>query len=670
MLASLLLAVPISAAAVPVMQDPAEEFRTQYAAALELNDKKAIDGLLRKFKDSAITEFVSTAGDRAQNPSESLNVWVDTFIDSWQRVHHSSFARNYDRYLQLMSETTRRNRFEIITKNYPLLITMHAEALQKKTEAAWEPVRQDSEVVVPALRQTGDQYYLAVLLYIQGNAFNSDLTDAGGDDQRALDCYVDYMAVRENLGLTNDQDYDTVRKLAAEMRAKLGLPDPETGEVGQRKVSRFEIQPAEGADWVDVALAFGLEKKPLAVSHPNDLADDHRLSWMLAGTHEAGTEAPLHPFDPPVVVRRTAFAKFVLDGGDGPSEEFKLATKPVTVPYRRKLADGRVVDHALMLAGGIDRDMYHGAELNLSVNDGSSTVFYRSIAAMTGDTPFGKLTLYDTNGDGAYGYGELGLTGAHGMPKDTWLYRYDSVLLGKGKQAQPYSRFITDGKGGWFELQVEDHIYPGAIKLRQMAPKTGKIKISMKGLKGVKLSSLVLNAETSQIKGTMIDLMVGKGGVLEVPIGRYKFQQGLVRGSKGSEAIIVPGTGLGITIDVAEGATEVLEFGAPFTFQVDKRLEGNRLLIDGETICVTGKAGERYVRSVGAPLFGVEVELKGEKAAGELRGSTAEEVMAHWPFAYLPQSLELELKKGAMPPVRMTMKKHPWFGKIDTGWVE
>ncbi len=671
MLASLLLAVTLPSAAALVPQDPAEEFRNQYQQALELNDKKAIDGLLRKYKAQAVADFINNADARAAQPSDSLNRWVDSFIDSWQRTQRSSFARNYDRFLQLMNDSTRRNRAEILTKNLPIILQLHATALEQKTKDAWDPVRQECELVVPAMKQIGDQYYLAVLLYVQGNAYNGDLSEGeGSDDQRALDLYAEYLTVRDALGLTNDQEYETVEKLAGEMRAKLGVPDPETGEVGERKVSRFEIQPAEGAEWVEVPLEFEADEDLDGVAHPNDLADDHRLSWRLAGTHEVGTEVALYPYDPPVKVQRIEFGKFVVDGGAGPSEEFKLMPKPVTVPFQRKLADGRVIESAIRVAGGIDRDMYHGAELNLSVNDGSATVFYRSVATVTGDTPFGPVTLYDLDGDGAYGVAEPALVGAHGMPKETWLYRYDAVMLGKGKHSQPFSRYITDGKGAWFELKVPDMLLGDKLQLLPVAPKLGTVEVKMKGLKGVKLSSLVLAAETSQIKGTYIDVMVSKSGKLELPIGRYRFVQGLARGSKGAEALILPGVGLGLTIDVEEGTTSTIELGAPFSLTIEARVEGRKLFLDGETLCVVGNSGERYCRIVGEPLFGVEVSLKGEKAEGELRGSTAEEVMAHWPLAYMPQSLELELKGSEKPPMRMTLKKHPWFGKIDTGWVE
>ncbi|RMH02981.1 MAG: hypothetical protein D6702_07295 [Planctomycetota bacterium] len=669
MLACLLLALPFPAPA-PTFQDPAEEFRSKFQTAVELNDQKAIDSLLRKHRDLAVTEFVSKADLAAAAGDPADIAWVDAFVEGWQRVAHSSFARKYSRFLGLMSSSTRRNRDEILRSHFPMVTRLHAEALQKKTEEAWEPVRVEGAPVAAALRTIGDDYYLAIVLYCLGNAYNSDLNEDGGDDQKALEFYEEYLTVRQRLDLTSDKDYDTVKSLAAEMRAKLGIPDPETGKVGPRKVSRFEIQPAEGADWVEVPLAFAADPKPGAIEHPCDLADDHRLSWMLTGTHEVGTEGSVYPFEPKVVVRRIEFGKFVLDGGLGPSEPFKLTTKPVTVTFRRRLADGREADCALRVAGGIDRDMYHGAELNLSVNDVSSTMFYRSVSTMVGDSPFGRIVLYDLNVDGAYGADELKLTGAHGTPKDTWLYRYDAVLLGRNKHSQPFSRFLTDGKGGWYEFQVDDHELPSKVRLRRMAPKLGTFKVKMNGLKGVKLTSLVLVAETSQIKGTWVDLMCGRGGSLQVPIGRYTFQQGLVRGAKGAEAIILPGTGVPMTFDLEEGETVEIKLGAPFTFSIERRLEGRRLVLDGETLCVLGAAGERYVRMVGAPPFGIEVSLKGEKAEGVLRGSTAEEVMAHWPYAYLPQSLELELKKAEMPPVRLFLKKHPWFGKIDTGWME
>lgn len=673
MLASLLLAVTLSAALVPP-QDPAEEFRAQYLAALELNDTKAIDALLRKYKAQAVTDFVTQADNRAQAPElVQLSRWVDVFIESWQRVHHSSFARNYDRYLQLLSDSARRSRGQLLRENFPLLLKMHADGLTARSEEKWRAVRVDAEHLSTAFRTLADRYYLALALYCEGNAWNSDYSDSreGPDDRKALACYDEFLAVRDALDLSSDQEYEVIKSLAAEVRARLGIPDPATGEVGERKVSRFEILPAEGAAWVEVPLSFTVEEDPLAIEHPCDLADDHRLSWMLTGTHEPGTEARVHPFEPPVMVRRVALNRFVIDGGAGPSEEFKLSTKPVLVRFQRKTSEGAVADDALMVAGGTDRDMYHGAELNLSVNDQTATMFYRGAGALTGSTPFGPITIYDHGTDGAFGYPELALVGEHGLPAETFLYRYDAVLLGKGKHSQPYSRYLTDGKGGWFEVAREgDYAVAGAIKLIQVAPKLGQLKAVLGGVKGLRLISLVLVSETSQTRGLVVDLMSGKGGVLAVPIGRYRFQQGLLRDPKGGEALILPGTGIGLTVEVEEGATASVELGAPFTFSIARKLEGNKLILDGKTFCIVGAAGERYVRLVGEPPFGIEVELKGEKATGELRGSTAEEVMADWVLAYLPHPLELELKNAAMPPIRMTLRKHPWFGKIDTGWLE
>ena len=117
----------------------------------------------------------------------------------------------------------------------------------------------------------------------------------------------------------------------------------------------------------------------------------------------------------------------------------------------------------------------------------------------------------------------------------------------------------------------------------------------------------------------------------------------------------------------------VLDIGTPWTEGTTGRWvnQVRRPTRDGGQPRVTGKAGERYLRLVGAPLFGVEVEVKGNKKANtEFKGSNAQEMNNNFLYAYQPQDAIIPFKGDSAPPYRLTLNKHPWFGNIQTDWIE
>ncbi|TAH38534.1 MAG: hypothetical protein EYC70_03930 [Planctomycetota bacterium] len=675
LIAHLLLVVLGCARPAQAVQDKAAEFQSQFDAALAARDNDGMDRLLQRYKDQAIDLFLLKADARAASPAPALDQWVDGFVASWDRVFKTPFARNYDRYLQLLDAQRRAGRAKLLSQVLAPLNTRHIEAIDKKDSGYWQPIQIEVESLINGLEQTGDLYFLAFACNIKGNAWNLAYNQKGGDNKKALDAYTRCVQARERLGLTNDAFYASVKGIRAEVMSVLGIPDPDApkGTPAKPKAPPEAIPPVEGTDWANFELQPGFDDRPEQVSQPSDLADLERHSWLQFSVQDPGTAVEIPLLEPKVSLRRRGLNEFVLDGGAALSEPFALQPKPAVVEYERKHADGSVSGHALMLACGSEQDSFQGATLNLALRSekGSvSTVFVRSVATRTGRTPFGDITFYDLNGDGQFGYSELKQVGENGLIPDTWLYRYDAVMLGKSKRAWPYSPWLANAKGEWFELTLPEPGKAASVRLRPVAPKLGSLKISFKGPKDLELASLVFVSESGATKGLTVDAAGGKGGVVTLPIGRYQFQQGLLRGKDGAEAIILPPASEVVRVDVEEGQAVALDFGAPFRLSVSGKVQGRQLLVDAKTLHVVGAAGERYERLVGAPLFNVEVFVKGGKSA-KLAASGTDEMNSDWSRCFVPQDATLTLKEGEKTAsVRLALKKHPWFGNLESDWIE
>ncbi|KAA3607785.1 MAG: hypothetical protein DWQ01_11910 [Planctomycetota bacterium] len=654
-------------------QEDTAEFKKAFEAALAVKDNKGMDRALRRHKEAAINVFRGKAEARSLAPGKQLNIWLDGFIQSWDRTFRSDFARNYDRYLQLMDSRRRKTRDRLVVGPVTQINTLHIRAINEKSQSLWLQVHREIDLLIANLEKVGDLYFIAFAYNIKGNSYNPVFNDESGDYEKSLAAYEKVLENRKKLELTQDRFFSDVKGQVDEIRARLGIADPETGEVRERKIHPEEIQPIEGAEWVEVSMKNGKEKKPGSIQHSCDQADMHRLSWFLTSFGKVGDSSELPFIEPKVRLKRVAALKFVLEAGAEPSEEFRLSDKPVVVEYQRKHENGTIDTHALMLAGGNEQDVFQGANLNLKSAENGGPFFFRGIATRNSKTPYGELTLFDTNADGKFGYEKMALVGANGLPENQFLYRYDGILLGKSKHSQPFGPWIANDKGDWFQVQMTDFASGSAIKLLPVKPNLGTVKVSMKGLKGPKLTSLVLSSTSSHCKGLVVDVMAAKRGTMDLPIGRYVVLQGLIQDQKkGWEALIFPpqkGKGLPIYVEIEQDQTTEVKLGAPFHLGIQHEYGNNSLTLSGRTLEVVGNLGERYLRIVGEPLWDMEVQLKGAKGE-DFGGSGVDDINKEWGRAYYPPDKIVSFSPGKKPSFRLYLKKHPWFGQLTSEWVE
>ncbi len=665
-----LLCVALLGMAVPAQNSSVDQkFRQAFAEALSLNEPADLEMAIKRQTDAAVRVFLFQAGTRAVSSTREINRWVDAFIEAWNGAYGTDFARNYDRYLQSVHPVLRTTREKLINDRLVALDVLHGNALRSRDREDWNSIQERVERLANDFRDCGDLYYEAYCWNILGNSWRTAFSEEGGNDPKALQAYQNFQQVRDRLGLQSDGPYAAIKKSIKELRARLGLVDPETGQLAERKISRFEIQPAEHSEWTSIPWVSVAGDDPEKIQHGCDLADSDRMTWLVLGLPEPGAEGlPVPGYEPPVWIKRVAMAEITVDGGERPCEPVRLRDRPTLVEFERRMKDGRVLPFGLWIAGGNERDPFQGVELNLKPNDQGATIFVRSAGVLTADTKAGPLRLFDHSSDGNFGHKKIpSLIGVEGIPSEITFHRFDSYLLGKGKHSFPYSHWIPDAKGAWWELRLdEENQPPKTVRLRKVLPSLGTLRVTFKGIKGMSVVSLLLKAETSQLKGLFVDVAAGKKGKLAVPIGRYRVLQGLLRG-KGMEAVILPPS-TGMLVDVEEGVTETFALGAPFQLTATPILEGKNLLLKGESLAILGRAGERYVRMVGAPWPNVEIQVKGSRAKHEMLRSDVNQVNANWSKAFFLQDWQI-FTDGKEPSLRLKIKKHPWFGKLESDWI-
>lgn len=651
-------------------QDPTKvsEYTAQIKAAAEVGDKKGMSKALRKYREDAILAFMAKAGVRASgNGSDELDDWLALFQEAWEDTYKTDFARNYDRYLQRLSPSMADIRRELLNKEYPRLNNLHIRAMNKE-EVSWSELRKNAIRMATAIQDTGDLYYAALASNIVGNVHHPYYHEEGADAQVAHDAYAAVLEARDRLGLTNDQFYSTAKNALAECRNILGIADPDAheDEGKPKKVNREAIPVMADVEPAETVLEIGHESKPGSVIHASDFADADHWNWQRGNMPKPGEQLTFSFFDPPVRLTRIDKQKFTLEAGGEETKPFKISPKPEQFTVMRKHADGTLRPFTFELCTGTQNDIYQGATMNLEPTETGGPLFMRSVMTQTTKTPFGEFTLYDANSDGMFGNEELKQVWAEGLMPETFLYRTDAMTLGKMKNSWPFSRYIRDSKGRWFEVALPSHDAPSSVQLTQVQPNLGKIKYSISGVKKLKPASILLSSNSSQTKGLVVDLAAMKGKVHEIPIGRYQFLQARLIGKDGAEVMVIPNPALPFFLDINEDPEDIatLELGAPFELRAKIEQDGRDLKILGKTLHLRGKSKEQWFRVIGEPMYGIEASVKGAKAE-EMRAPNNEEAATQWDRLFYPMDAEFVLKKGVdKPEITLSLKKHPWFGKI------
>ena len=655
----------------PLQQDPADAFLRDFGMAMRVNDTQSQDRSLRRYREKAVNYFVTQVVP-VKSPEDP---WVIAFAESWKRVYRTDFPAAYIEQISGLSREDSLKRYEYTGKKFAEVIALRSAAIGSKKPEDWAALRGAAQPLQKGLFEIGDLYYSASIMNYLADSWNPEFQDGPGDPQRTFERMGEFLELRKKLGYMKDTIYVSMEREWKGFRAELGL-EPESERV--KKASPFDIRAISGETWHTLEFAFESDQSQSKLFRPSDLADADTTQWLAAGVLEPGEFSLLPPhcgakdcfFGGPeslVKVFRDSPIKFHLDAGGEPSEEFTLSPKPQLVLFEMKFPGGVVAPRAIWVATGVEQGGYNGIEMNQSVNEMGGLLFFRHASSVVAKTPWGDLRLFEDNGDGFFSLEGPTLAGHSGMPKGEFFRRFDAVSLGKAKRASPASPWIPGPKGEWFELEMTPSVFPTKGRIRKVAPTFGSIKATLKGVKEVKLTSLILKAENDRTKGLYVDIAEKKSH--SIPIGRYQVVHGLLEGKDGETAIFLPPESVPLRVEIEAENPAVLTLGAPFQLAGRFEEDENEVVLVSDSVHVVGVAEERYHMMIGAPLFEIRVQIKGGKK-GETQKPEKSVAEADWHAAYFPAEFRLPAPKGKDALIKLSIKKHPWFGKLSSDWIE
>ena len=655
----------------PLQQDPADAFLRDFGLAMRVNEIQSQDRSLRRHREKAVIYFVT----RIVPVKSPEDLWVMAFSESWKRVYRTEFPRDYITKIAGLSREDILKRSDFTGKKFVDVIALRSIAIASKNPEDWAALRAAAQPLQVGLFEVGDLYYSASVMNYLADSWNPDFQDGPGDPQKTFDRMGEFLQLRKDLGYIKDSVYVSMEREWKGFRHELGL-EPESERAV--KASPFDIRPIPGEGWHTLDFTFQSDKGQAKLFRPSDLVDDDTTQWLAAGVLEPKEFSLLPPhcgakecfFGGPnsrVKVFRDSAIKFHLEAGGAPSEPFSLSPRPQLVLFEMKFPGGVLAQRAIWVATGVEQGGYNGIEMNQSINDNGGLLFFRHASSIVAKTPWGDLRLFEDNGDGFFSLEGPTLAGHSGMPKGEFFQRFDAVALGKVKRASPSAPWIPGPKGEWFELEMAPSVSPTLGRIRKVSPTLGKITVLLKGVKEVKLTSLILKAENDRTKGLYVDVAGNKS--FQIPIGRYQLVQGFLEGKDGETALLVPPKSVPLRVDIDAETPAVLTLGAPFQLTGRFQEEDKEVVLVSDSVHVVGVAEESYHMMIGAPLFEIRVQVKGGKK-GETERPKKSAAEADWHAAYFPAEFRLPIPKGKEALITLSIKKHPWFGKLSSDWIE
>ncbi|MFT7517663.1 MAG: hypothetical protein ACI84O_001458 [Myxococcota bacterium] len=664
MLLSLSLLLNLALFAPPQNPEQVAEFTRIVFEADEVGDSKAMQAALRKYKEDAIIAFIGRVEMRLDEDLPEMEKWLSLFTELWEETYNTNFAKNYDRYIQRLSTKQRDIRSRLLQRDYPEISKLHFKIISAKS-GDWQNAVERAEQLAESFTALADLYYVALAHNIVANLYNPNYYEhEKSSSDKAFASYKAAVAARDRLGLRQDKFYTDLKVALTELESVLGNHE-EKVTANKEKATRETIPLKVDTVTATGAVAYTVESAKSKLVHASDVYDSDYYSWMRGVLPAIGESIAITKVMPMVTLVRIDNTKYRLEAGAEPSAEFKLGPQEQLVTVMRKHENDEEHPYSILFMGGSQDSVYQGIKINLEPSPKVGTYFYRSPSTRDFDTEIDTVRIYDTNVDGQFGYDEFKLAWCEGLLPDEWFWRPDAISLGKQKVSQPFSRYIFDKKGEWYEVVLDSSLNPKSLSLVPVAPILGEIKFSHKGIKKLKPLSVLIASESSATKGLVIDLMAMPKKRF-VPIGRYKFLQARFGDKEGSEVLVTPDPNKVMLFDVGDDTEEVPELfiGGDFSLVAPATLDGMSLHIEGRGLHLVGDNGERWFRFAGEPMFDVEVMIKGQKPS-VLAMPSVDEASEIWDRFFYPMAASLELAKPATEvEVTLVYKKHPWFGNL------
>lgn len=678
LLTSTLLVLPflsdaVSAAPVPVVQTPEDqEFRKKFEQAMRIGSRDEMKKLVDRHTEQAVNWIILTAEAISRSPNETLYERMAALRKAWKASIGTEFCEEMERYFSLMDSTIKRERAKL-RSGYEDANQEYYANLEEQNDGVWEKLAAMFKSLAIAFEEIGDKYYASQCWGFVGTLNDEGLRGSKDADlKEACRGFIESMEAREEIGLKDR--YYVEAKSRVERLVALGFgPESEEGKGGGESGAAAGPVAAEAAAPISTELTFELVEEVDEYERPSYYTDEIYPAWnsISLGAKESSSRIPRVENGPNVL--RAGSAEVWIDlnqDGEGTEEgDVEIPIRGRLEPVVYEIGEGesrRKV--AYLTRTGIEQDTYQKIEMNLAPVDAVMTIYILAAGSVVGEIDGTSIRIIDENLDGVYGsapltYGHVGMTGGRFQPE------MDSMVIDEADHAVPFSEY-TKIEDQWYRLEVQN----GGTSLlaHPVELKTGVLKLDYEGRKPE--PQFVIVKGQSDFENSYFDLTTDRE--VEVPVGRYELYFGLVSEGKKKQlmkAVMVPGEDTPIW-QVLEGDEVDVELGSPFGFDFETVVEERTVLVEGTTVCVVGRGGERYERIWNAvPRPEVSV-----RSAGSRRGSRAEEMEGAldqdtvyeqgWETAWFPLDLEIEHREGADAEVQLVEKRNELFGKIESEW--
>lgn len=672
----LLVSISATASALPpadptehasAIQDDGKNFRAEYLKAMRIGDKALMGRLIGDNTDAAVAWIMETAEAISNSPSEAIYERMAGLKAGWAESMKTDFCDQMERYFSFLDSPTKRERLKL-RREYDKLQAAYFENLEEKDVSVFTRTAVEFEALAGGFETLGDWYYHSQCYGFAAICFDEpSVGKKNADFDRATNAYKRFLESREKIGL-KDKIY-LINKPRYEQLVALGFGD-------EAKAESAAVEEAEAAaagpppPAVTMSMAFELVEDLDEYERPSYFMDQIYQIWNLIPLQRKGSQYTIPRLENGPTVYRVGAAEVTLDADFDGAGEVEVPMRGNVDPVVFEIGDGPARRKwAFLATTGLERDEYQGFETNLAPTDDVVNIYMAPAGSVVGDLDGVPIRIFDDNLDGIYGSPATSW-GHVGMSKDHYMPEMDSIVIGETDRAVPFSEYIQVDDT-WYKLETLEG--GTGVRAQAVRVKTGTLSLKYKGTK----PSYVIVKGTNDYENSYFDL-VGEKEV-EVPVGRYELFFGIV--SKGKKrqvvkSIIVPGADTP-SWDVLKPGDEIeIELGSPYSFDFDYSVGDEEIVLDGQSVVVTGVGGERYERIWGARP---QPEVSYRKA-GSSRGSKGEDTdlilnqndiaeYGGWPAAWFPLDLVIPKKSSETDvEVKLYEKKNKLFGKIESDW--
>ncbi len=661
---------PALESSAPAQELTREAWRKSFSQAMTIGSSAELKRLVKKKPDFASEWIVETAEAISSAPNDGLFERMDAFRKSWKAAWGTEFCNKMEVYFSLLDVQVKRTRARLRGTFAKKTVLYHENMNGEKLPHKFTALGMEFEGLAKAFSDLRDDYFTSRCHLFAANCYEEPaLGKKDADLKRACKNYELYMDACDRIELKDTayiltkERYTGLAALGFGSREREG--EGEAGAEGEGKAGKAR-GPA-GAT-INVDMEFDLVEKLSSLSRPSYFLDEIYPIWNSVSLNKKGSRATIARIENGPDVLRIGSADIQIDLDRDGEGDVDLPVRGKLEPVVMEIGEGPSKRKwAILAVTGSETDTYQGVQVNLSPNDDLVNIYYAPAGSMRGEVAGTSIRVLDDNLDGIYGspavaYGHIGLT------KDNFQPEMDSIVIGKTNRALPWSEY-QQIDGVWYKLAMTD----GGTKLSATPHnvRTGSLKLKYKGPK----ASFVIVRGENDYANSFFDLTSGKS--VDVPVGRYTLYFGLVTKGKKKQilkSVMLP-SDTTPTWTVAKPDQEIeVELGSPFGFDWKAEIAAESVVVLGQTVCVTGVAGERYERVWGA-VARPEVSYR---KAGDKRGSKGEEMdkvqdqdslYKSWKAPWFP--LDIELSKRASltdVEVQLTEKKNKLFGKITSVW--